>query len=43
MHSVAIVKYGVDVITKATALVNPAQILVLTLDQPLFTIAKQMQ
>jgi len=37
------VKHGMDVIMKATELVNPAQIPVLTLDQPLYTIAKQMQ
>jgi len=42
-HSVAMVKHGMDVIMKATALVNPAQIPVLTLDQPLYTIAKQIQ
>ena len=42
-HSVAMVKHGMDVIMKATELVNPAQIPVLTLDQPLYTIAKQIQ
>ena len=42
-HSVAMVKHGMDVIMKATELVNPAQIPVLTLDQSLYTIAKQMQ
>jgi len=43
VHSVAVVKHGMDVIMKATELVNPAQIPVLTLDQPLCTIAKQKQ
>jgi len=42
-HSVAMVKHGMDAIMKATALVNPAQIPVLTLDQPLYSIAKQIQ
>jgi len=41
-HSVAMVKHGMDATMKATALVNPAQIPVLTLDQPLYTIAKKM-
>ena len=36
-------KHGMEAIMKATKLVNPAQIPVLTLDQPLYTIAKQTQ
>ena len=39
-HSVAMVKH---VIMKATELVNPAQIPVFTLDQSLYTVAKQIQ
>ena len=42
-HSVAMAKHGMDMIMKATEVVNPAQIPVLTLGQPLFTIAKQIQ
>ena len=42
-HSVAMVKHGMDMIMKAIELVNPARIPVLTLDQLLFTIAKQIQ
>ena len=42
-HSVAIVKHGMDVIMKATGHVNPGQIPVLTLDQPLYTIAKEIR
>ena len=42
-HSVAMVMHGMEAIMKATKLVNPAQIPVLTLDQPLYTIAKQIQ
>ena len=42
-HAVAMVKHRMDMIMKATELVNPAQIPVLTLNQPLFTIAKQIQ
>ena len=42
-HSVAKVKHGMEAIMKATKLVNPAQIPVLTLDQPLYTIAKQIK
>jgi len=42
-HSVAMVKHGMDVIMKATELVIPTQIPVLTLYQQLYTIAKQIQ
>ena len=42
-HSVAMVKHGMDVIMKATEHVNPGQIPVLTLYQPLYTIAKEIQ
>ena len=42
-HSVAMVKHGMDIIMKATDLVNPAQIPLLTLYQSLYTIAKQIQ
>ena len=42
-HSVAMVKHGMDVIMKATEHVNPGQIPVLTVDQPLYAIAKEIQ
>ncbi len=42
-HSVAMVKHGMDIIIKATLHVNPGQVPVLTVDQPLYAIAKEMQ
>ncbi len=42
-HSVAMVKHGMDVIMKATEHVNPGQIPVLTVDQPLYAISKEIQ
>ena len=42
-QSAAMVKHGMDVIMKAIGHVNPGQIPVLTLDQPLYTIAKDIQ
>ncbi len=42
-HSLAMVKHGMDLIQKATHHVNPGQIPVLTVDQPLFALAKKIQ
>ena len=40
---VAMVRHSMDVVQRAVRLLNPGQVPVLTLDQPLFTIAKQIQ
>ena len=42
-HTLAMVKHGMNLIKQATDLVNPGQVLVLTADQPLYTIAKKIQ
>ncbi len=42
-HSPAMIKHGMDIIKQATISLNPDQIPVITLDQPLFTIAKKIQ
>ena len=42
-HSLAMAKHGMDVIAKATEHVNHGQVPVLTVDQPLFAIAKKIQ
>ena len=42
-HSLAMVKHGMEVIIKATEHLNPGQIPVLTVDQPLYAIAKGIQ
>ena len=36
-------RHSMDVVQHAVHLLNPEQVSVLTLDQPLFTIAKQIQ
>ena len=41
-HSLAMVKHGMDVIAKATEHVNRGQVLVLSVDQPLFAIAEKI-
>ena len=41
--SVAMIRHSMDVVQRAVHLLNPGQVPVLTLDQPLFTIAKQIQ
>ena len=41
--SVAMICHSMDVVQRAVHLLNPGQVPVLTLDQPLFTIAKQIQ
>ena len=42
-HSLAMVKHGMDLVAKATELVNNGQVPVLTVDQPLYAIAKKIQ
>lgn len=42
-HSLAMVKHGMDVIAQATELVHPGQVPILTVDQPLFVLAKKIQ
>ena len=42
-HSPAMVKHGMNVIQQITVRVNPGQIPVLTVDQPLYAIAKKIQ
>ena len=41
--SVAMIKHSMDIVKKAVMTLNPGQIPVLVADQPLFTIAKQIQ
>ncbi len=42
-HSLAMVKHGMDVIQKATQHVNPGQVPVITVDHPLYVLAKKIQ
>ena len=42
-HSPSMVKHGMDIIREVTHHVNPGQIPVLTVDQPLYAIAKRIQ
>ena len=42
-HSPAMVKHGMSIIRKVTLHVNPGQTPVLTVDQPLYAIAKRIQ
>ena len=42
-HSPAMVKHGMNIIQQITVRVNPGQIPVLTVDQPLYAIAKNIQ
>ena len=39
----AIIKYGMDILKKATQFLNPGQIPVILLDAPLFAVAKLVQ
>ncbi|XP_062605131.1 uncharacterized protein LOC134266937 [Saccostrea cucullata] len=41
--SVAMIRHSMDVIKRAVDILNPGQIPVITLDQPLYTLAKQIQ
>ena len=42
-HTVAIIRHSMDVVKNAVVHVNPGQTPVVTLDQPLFALAKQIQ
>ena len=42
-HSTPMIKHGMDIIKQATSYLNPGQTPVITLDQPLFAIAKKIQ
>ena len=42
-HSVAMIRHAMDVVKAAVNKLNPGQVPVVTLDQPLFAIAKQIQ
>ena len=42
-HTPAMIKHGMDIIEKITQAVNPGQTPVLTVDQPLYAIAKKIQ
>ena len=42
-HTLAMVKHGMDLIKQATDLVNPGQVPVMTVDQPLYALAKKIQ
>lgn len=41
--TLAMKKYGMDVLREATSFLNPGQVPVITLDQPLFALAKAVQ
>jgi hypothetical protein len=42
-HSVAMIRHSMDVIKRAVDILNPGQVPVITVDQPLYTLAKQIQ
>ena len=42
-HSVAMIRHSMDVVSKAVQSLNPGQVPIITADQPLYTIAKQIQ
>ncbi len=42
-HSIAIIRHAMDVIKRATEILNPGQVPIITVDQPLYMIAKQIQ
>lgn len=42
-HSVAMIRHSMDVVKKAVDILNPGQVPIITVDQPLLTIAKQIQ
>ena len=41
--SPAMIKFGMDVINQVTAFLNPGQVPIITVDQPLFALAKVIQ
>ena len=42
-HSVAMIRHSMDVVRKAVGILNPGQVPIITVDQPLYAIAKQIQ
>ncbi len=42
-HYLAMIKHGMDLIARATELVHPGQVPVMTVEQPLYDIAKKVQ
>lgn len=42
-HSVAMIKHGMKVVSKVVQFLNPGQVPVMTVDQPLYALAKQVQ
>ena len=42
-HSIAMIKHSITIVQIAVAHLNPGQIPILTADQPLFALAKQIQ
>ncbi|KAJ8027189.1 hypothetical protein HOLleu_32258 [Holothuria leucospilota] len=42
-HSVAMIRHLMDIVKTAVGVLNPGQIPALTCDQPLYTLAKQIQ
>ena len=42
-QSVAMIRHSMDVVSKAVRSLNPGQVPIITADQPLYTIAKQIQ
>ena len=42
-HSVAMIRHSMNVVKKAVDILNPGQVPIITVDQSLFTIAKQIQ
>ena len=42
-HSVSMICHSMNVVKKAVDILNPGQVPIITADQPLFTIAKQIQ
>ena len=42
-HSVAMIRHSMDIVSKAVQSLNPGQVPIITADQPLYTIAKQIQ
>lgn len=42
-HSLAMIRHSMDIVKKAVDVLNPGQIPVLACDQPLYTLAKQIQ
>jgi len=43
MQSVAMIRHGMDIVKKAVDTLNPGQVPIITADQPLYTLCKQIQ